>query len=153
MNTFSDDLQKIGVIKQIGSTPDEKPNKETTFLNPMNIIKKNDSIKFLLDARHLNSTSDQLSESWPLEHLAAQLARANKNNESAIDLLYAYAKATTHDEAIKVAGFSSADQPFISSKHFVALKVFQMFSHNKCLSFSKTWFVNDLNWFILMLFY
>ena len=66
-------------MKLIGSTPDEKHTFGTTFLNPLIIIHKGDAIKVVLDARHLNSNTDQEFESWPIEPLAPQLARANKN--------------------------------------------------------------------------
>ena len=63
---------------QIGSTSDEKHTIGTTFLNPLIIIPKGDSIKVVLDARHLNLNTNQELESWPIEPLAPQLARANK---------------------------------------------------------------------------
>ena len=40
---------------------------------------KGDANKVVLDARHLNSNTDLSLESWPIEPLATQLARANKN--------------------------------------------------------------------------
>ena len=75
-NSFSDELEKNGYIRQIGITPHENLTFGTTFLNPFFIIRKNDSIKIALDARHLNSNTDQFSESCPLEPFATQLARA-----------------------------------------------------------------------------
>ena len=45
----------------------------------MIVIKKNVSIENVLDAGHLKSNTDLPSESWPLEVLATQLARAIKN--------------------------------------------------------------------------
>ena len=47
-------------------------------------MKNSDSIKIVLDARHPNPGTDQPSESWPLEPIAKQLARVNKNYKSAI---------------------------------------------------------------------
>ena len=76
LNTLLHDLQEKGVRKQFGSTPHEKPIYGTTFLNPFTIIKKNDSIKNVLDARHLNSNTDQSSESWPMEPLATPPAKS-----------------------------------------------------------------------------
>ena len=49
-----------------------------TFLNPKVVIKKNDYIKTVLGAEHLNSNIDQSSEPGRLEPLAIRLARANK---------------------------------------------------------------------------
>ena len=37
-----------------------------------------ESIKILLDARSRKSNTDQSNESWPLEYLRAELARASK---------------------------------------------------------------------------
>ena len=79
LNTLLNDLEKHNIIKQIGSSPQDKPVYGTTYLNSLIIIPKGDSIKCVLDARHLNSNTEQLDESWPVEPLAPQLARANKN--------------------------------------------------------------------------
>ena len=65
-------------MKQIGSNPSENPIYGTTFLNPLIIIPKGDTIKLVLDSLNLNSNTDQSFESWPIEPLASQLARANK---------------------------------------------------------------------------
>ena len=78
LNKLLVELEKYKIIKQIGSTPDEKHTIGTTILNLLIIIPKGDAIKVVLDARHLNSNTDQDFESWPIEHLARQLARANK---------------------------------------------------------------------------
>ena len=89
LNKLLGELEKYNIIKQIGSTPDEKHTIGTTFLNPLIIIPKGDAIKVVLDARHLNSNTNQEFESWPIEPLAPQLARANKKYKSTIDLMYA----------------------------------------------------------------
>ena len=65
LNALLDELEKNGIIRQIGSTPNEKLTYGTIILNPLIIIRKNDSIKIVLDARLLNSNTDQSSESWP----------------------------------------------------------------------------------------
>ena len=137
LNALLDELEKNGIIRQIGSTPHEKPNYGTTFLNPLIIIKKNDSIKIVLDARHLNSNTDQSSESWPLEPLATQLARADKKYKSAIDLMYAYAHATLDEETIKLTGFSSGDRLFAFIRDFYGLKGLPIFFTQQMSTFFK----------------
>ena len=79
LNKLLLELEKYNIIKQIGSTSNEKHTIGTTFLNPLIIIPKGDAIKVVLEARHLNSNTNQELESWPIEPLAPQLARANKN--------------------------------------------------------------------------
>ena len=48
-----DELEKH-IIRQIGSTPSDKSVYGTTFWNPLIIIPKGDTIKVVLDSRHLN---------------------------------------------------------------------------------------------------
>ena len=86
LNKLLVERENHNIMKQIGSTPDEKHTIGTTFLNPLIIIPKGDAIKVVLDAKHLNSNTDQELESWPIEPLAPQLARANKKYQSTFDL-------------------------------------------------------------------
>ena len=65
LNTLFKELEKHNKIKQIGSSPQDKPVYGTTYLNPSNIIPKGDTIKCVLDARHLNAKTEQSDESWP----------------------------------------------------------------------------------------
>ena len=78
VNVLLKELENYNIIKQIGSSPQDKPVYGTTYLNPLIIIPKGDTIKCVLDARHLISNTEQSDESWPIEPLAPQLARANK---------------------------------------------------------------------------
>ena len=110
LNKLLTELEKYNIIKQIGSSSDEKHTIGTTFLHPAIIIPKGDSIKVVLDARHLNSNTNQELESWPIEPLAPQLARANNKYKSIIDLMYAYAHTPLDEETIKLTGFSSGDK-------------------------------------------
>ena len=66
LNVLLKELEKYNIIKQIGSSPQDKPVCGTTYLNPLIIIPKGDTIKCVLDARHLNSNTEQSDEFWPL---------------------------------------------------------------------------------------
>ena len=70
----------------------------------------------MLDARHLKSNTEQSDESWPIEPLAPQLARANKKYKCALDLMYAYAHTPLDEETIKLTSFSSGDEPCFHSR-------------------------------------
>ena len=122
LNKLLTELEKVNIIKQIGSSSDEKHTIGTTFLNPLIIIPKEDSIKVVLDARHLYSNTNQELESWPIEPLAPQLARANKKYKSTIDLMYAYAHTPLDEETIKLSGFSSGDKLYTFIRGFYGLK-------------------------------
>ena len=69
LNTLLGQLVKHNIIKQIGSFPQDKPVFGTTYLNPLNIIPEGDSIKCVLDARHLNHHTEQSDESWHINIL------------------------------------------------------------------------------------
>ena len=118
LNALLKELEKHNIIKQIGSSPQDNPVYGTTYLNPLIIIPKGDTIKCVLDARHLNSNTEQSDVSWPIEPLAPQLARANKKYKSANDLMYAYAHAPLDEDTIKLTSFLSGDKLFAFIRGF-----------------------------------
>ena len=128
--------EKNGIRKQIGSTPRKKLDYRTTFLSPLIIFKKKDFNKNVLDAGHLNTNTNQSSESWPLEPLATQLARAeNKTNLHFILCLH---KHLLHlmMKLLKLLYFHLVIILLLPVQDIMALRVFQFFfSHNECLFF------------------
>ena len=138
LNVLLKELEKYNIIKQIGSSPQDKPVYGTTSLNPLIIIPKGDTIKCVLDARHLNSNTEQSDESWPIEPLAPQLARANKKYKSAIDLMYAYAHTPLDEDTIKLTSFSSGDKLFAFIRGFYGLKRLPNFFTKQMSTFFKT---------------
>ena len=102
------------------------------ILNPLIIIPKGDTIKCVLDARHPYSNTKQSDESWPIEPLAPQLARANKKYKSAIDLMYAYAHTPLDEDTIKLTSFSSGDKLFAFIRGIMVSKDSQISLQNKC---------------------
>ena len=91
-------------------------------------------------------------EFWPLVPWEAQLARGKKQicNWSNVRLCTC---STLDDGPIKLTGFSSGDKFWLLLQDFVASKVFQTLSHNKCIPCLKIRFNNDLRWFILIISY
>ena len=83
---------------------------------------KADTTKVLLDTRHLNSNTDQSFESWPIEPLAPQLARATKKHKSAIDLMYDFAHAPLDEETSSLTSFSSGDKLYAFIRSFYGFK-------------------------------
>ena len=127
------ELEKHNNFKQIGSFPEDKRNYGATCLNPLIIIPKGDSIKGVLDARHSNSNKEQPDESWPIEPLAPQLARANKIYKCAIDLMFAYAHTHLDEKTMKFTSFSPGYKLLYSIEVFMDLKDYQTSLQNKCL--------------------
>ena len=138
LNTLLKELEKYTIIKQFGSSPQDKPVYGKTYLNPLIIIPKGDTIKCVLDARHLNSNTEQSDESWPIEPLAPQSARANKMYKSAIDLMYAYAHTPLDENTVKLTSFSSRDKIFAFIRGFHGLKGLPNFFTEQMSTFFKT---------------
>ena len=138
LNVLLKELEKYNIIKLIGSSPQDKPVYGTTYSNPLIIIPKGDTINCVLDARHLNSNTEQSDESWPIEPPAPQLARANKKYKSAINLMYAYAHTPLDEDTIKLTSFSSGDKLFAFIRGFYGLKGLPNFSTKQMSTFFKT---------------
>ena len=138
LNVLLKELENYNIIKQIGSSPQDKPVYGTTYLNPLIIIPKGDTIKCVLDARHLYSNTEQSDESWPIEPLAPQLARTNKKYKSAIDLMYAHAHTPLDEDTIKLTSFSSGDKLFAFIRGFYGLKGLPNFFTKQMSTFFKT---------------
>ena len=105
LNNLLKELEKQNIINQFCSSPEDKPNYDTTCLNPLIILLKGDFIQGVLDARYLNFIPEQSDESWSIERLAAQLAPANKKYKCAIDFMYAYAHTPLDEQTIKLTSF------------------------------------------------
>ena len=138
LNTLLKELEKYNIIKQNGSSPQDKPVYGTTYLNPLIIIPKGDTIKCVLDARHLNSNTEQSDECWPIEPLAPQLARSNKKYKSANDPMYAYAHTPLEEDTIKLTNFSSGVKLFAFIRGFYGLKALPNFFTKQMSTFFKT---------------
>ena len=138
LNTLLKKLDKHNIIKQIGFSPEDKPNYDTTYVNPLIIVPKGDSIKSVLDARQLNSNTEQSDEPWYIEQLAPHLARAHEKYKCAIDSMYAYAHTPFDEETIKFTNFSSSDKLLSFIRGFYGLKGLPNFFTKQMFSFFKT---------------
>ena len=133
-----EELEKYIIIKQSGSSAQDKPVYGTSYLNPPFIIAIGESIKCVIHARHLNSNTEQSDESGPIEHLVPHLARANKKYKCAIDLMYAYAHTPLDEETIKLTSFSFGDNFFAFIGGFHVLKRLPNFFTKQKPTFIKT---------------
>ena len=91
-----------------------------------------------MDARHLNSSTEQSDKSWPIEPLASQLARAKKKYKCAIDLTYAYAHTPLDEETINLTSFSTGDKLFAFIRGFYGLKGLPNFFTKQISTFFRT---------------
>ena len=62
----------------------------STFINPVLILKKGESLKIVLDARQLNTMIDEAKCSWPTEPIQVILSRIKGSIFSVADMNSAY---------------------------------------------------------------
>ena len=68
----------------------DSPTTANTFINPVIIRKKGESLKIVLDARQLNTMSDETKCSWPIEPKQIILTRFKGPIFSIADVNNAY---------------------------------------------------------------
>ena len=86
----------------------------------------------------MNTITNQEFESWPIQRLASQLARANKKYKSTIGLMYAYAHTPLDEETIKLTGFSSRDKLYAFVRGFYGLNVLSNFFPKQMSTFFRS---------------
>ena len=63
-NRLLDILEQYNIISPVNKEEQPKGN---TFINPVIILAKGESLKIVLDARYLNSLIDESKCNWPIE--------------------------------------------------------------------------------------
>ena len=68
------------------------------FTNPIIILPQRDTVKMVIDAQYLNSITDQLNYSWPLEAVQMLLTRLDGVYYTTSDLASAYNQVPLSEE-------------------------------------------------------
>ena len=85
----------MGVDDELGSL----------FINPLILLPKADYVKFVIDARYVESITDLTSFSWPLEPVKMNMTQVNGKYFTAIDLSCAYHQVPLSPETQKLTSF------------------------------------------------
>ena len=87
MNRLLDILQQYNIISPVNKEEQPKGN---TFINPVIILAKGESLKIVLDARYLNSLIDESKCNWPIEPIQVILTKINGKYFTTADMNSAY---------------------------------------------------------------
>ena len=74
VNRLLDILEQYEIISPVNK---EEQLKGNTFINPVIILAKGESLKIVLDARYLNSLIDEYKCNWPIEPIQVILTKIN----------------------------------------------------------------------------
>ena len=92
------ELQEANIIKEMGN----EDEMGSSFINPIIILPKGDSLKIVIDARYLNSITDLSTYYWPLEPLNVLLTKITGKIFTTSDLSYAYSQVPLSKDTQKL---------------------------------------------------
>ena len=87
VNQLLDILEQYEIISPVNK---EEQLKGNTFINPVIIVAKGESLKIVLDARYLNSLIDESKCNWPIEPIQVILTKINGKYFTTADMNSAY---------------------------------------------------------------
>ena len=82
-----DILEQYKIISPVNKQEQPKGN---TFINPVIILAKGESLKIVLDARYLNSLIDESKCNWPIEPIQVILTKINGKYFTTADMNSTY---------------------------------------------------------------
>ena len=101
LENFLEQLCKTGIIRKLGN------NKEmgSQFINPIIILPKGNTVKLVIDARHLSSITDLSRYSWPHKPIESPLTRLKGNFFTTCDIWSAYNQVPLTEETKQLVSF------------------------------------------------
>ena len=91
------------------------------FVNPIILMPKIDYVKLVIDARFLNSVTDLINFSWPLEPVQRILTRENGKFFSVSDLSCAYHQVPLSPETQMLTSFIIGGRQYTNTREFSEL--------------------------------
>ena len=88
------------------------------FVNPLNLMPKNDYVKITIDARCLNSVKDLTNYSWPIEPAQMILTQVNGKIVSVSDLSCAYHQVPLCAETQELSSVMIGGKQYIYTRGF-----------------------------------
>ena len=89
----------LGQYEIISPVNKEEQQKVNTFINPVIILAKRESLKIFLDARYLNSLIDESKFIWPIEPIQVILTKINGQKFTLADMNSAYNQMSLDEQS------------------------------------------------------
>ena len=102
-----DVLKKYDIIAPVNK---EQLSTGNTITNPVIILRKEESLKIVLDARYLNSMIDESKCNWPIEAVDVALTRINGTIFTTADLNGAYNQIPLDDQSMRYTHFTIGNE-------------------------------------------
>ena len=118
MNRLLDILEQYGNISPVNKEEQPKGN---TFINPVIILAKGESLKIVLDARYLNSLIDESKRNWPIEPIQVILTKINGKYFTTADMNSAYNQMPLDEQSRRLTQFVIGNQQYEFNRLFCGI--------------------------------
>ena len=109
VNRLLDILEQYKIISPVNKEEQPKGN---TFINPVIILAKGESLKIVLDARYLNSLIDESKCNWPIEPIQVILTKINGKYFTTADMNSAYNQMPLDEQSRRLTQFVIGNQQY-----------------------------------------
>ena len=104
-----DILEQYEIISPVNKEEQPKVN---TFINPVIILAKGESLKLVLDARYLNSLIDETNCNWPIEPIQLILTKVIGKSFTTADMNSAYNQMPLDEQSRRLTQFVIDNQQY-----------------------------------------
>ena len=101
----------------------EEQPKGNTFINPVIILAKGESLKIVLDARYLNSLIDESKCNWPIEPIQVILTKINGKYFTTADMNIAYNQMPLDEQSRRLTQFVIGNQQYEFNRLFYGISI------------------------------
>ena len=120
VNRLLDILEQYEIISPVNK--EEQPNGHT-FINPVIILAKGESLKIVLDARYLNSLIDESKCNWPIEPIQVILTKINGKYFTTADMNSAYNQMPLDEQSRRLTQFVIGNQQYEFNRLFYGISI------------------------------
>ena len=120
VNRLLDILEQYEIISPVNKEEQPKGN---TFINPVNILAKRESLKIVLDARYLNSLIDESKCNWPIEPIQVILTKINVKYFTTADMNSAYNQRPLDEQSRRLTQFVIGNQQNEFNRLFYGISI------------------------------
>ena len=113
VNRLLDILEQYEIISPVNK--EEQP-RSNTFINPVIILAKGESLKIVLDAGYLISLIDETKCNWPIEPIQVILTKINGKYFTPADMNSAYNQMPLDEQSRRLTQFIIANQQYEFSR-------------------------------------
>ena len=120
VNRLLDILEQYNIISPVNKKEQPKGN---TFINPVIILAKGESLKIVLDARYLNSLIDESKCNWPIEPIQVILTKINGKYFTTADMNSAYNQMPLDEQSRRLTQFVIGNQQYEFNRLFYGISI------------------------------